>query len=200
MNQHSVFKCHKSLFYLLLLSVSIITSSCASSSKMPIVTFKNHKTLTSGIVEINDTLVFPNHFIVEQNLSELNFGVQVSAHKMNKGDEAAVCVWVDGENHADAVVYKYNSATEYVIYRLVVNGEVYPICSVFMGFPSKHQAHILIKQVDGDIVFCQPYDREVARISLSQLYHGASPEQEIRLVMYAVHDKKHRPCTVDFDY
>jgi len=119
---------------------------------------------------------------------------------MKQEDQTAVCVWVNEENHADAVVFKNSSATEYVIYRFVINGKTYPICSVFLGFPSKHQALLHIKRVDDDIVFYQPYDREVARLGLSQLFNGIPIERNVRLIMYAIHAEDHQPFTVDFDY
>jgi len=200
MNQRNVLKLSKVLALLSLLNAAIAVCSCTSSSKMTPVTFKHHQTLTSGFDVVDDTVFFPKHFIVEQNLDELDVSILVSPHEMNKGDEAAVCVWVDGENHADAVVFKDSPATEYVIYRFVVNGEVYPMCSVFLGFPSKHQALLHIKRVDDDIVFYQPYDREVARVGLGQLYNGTSPEQNVRLVMYAIQAGNHKPFTVDFEY
>lgn len=200
MTQRELLKSRKTLTLLALLGVAMIVCSCASSSKTPSVTFQHHQTLTSGFAVEDDTVFFPNHFVVEQNLNELDFSVQVSPHNMKKEDEVGICVWVDGENHADAVVFKNSSATEYVIYRLVINGKAYPICSVFLGFPSKHQALLHIKRVDDDIVFYQPYEREVARIGLSQLYHSASPEQNVRLVMYAIQAENHQSFTVDFDY
>ena len=119
---------------------------------------------------------------------------------MKKGDEAAVCVWADGENHADAVVHKIGAANAWVLYRFVVNGKTYPVCSVFLGFPSKDQALVHIKRVDEDLVFYQPYDREVARIGLSQLYNGIPIERNVRLIMYAIHAENHQPFMVDFDY
>ena len=183
-----------------LLIVAVLVCSCVSSSKAPAITFQHHQTLTSGVLEETDSLLFPNHIILEQNLDELDVCIQVTTHNMHVGDEAGVCFWADGENHADAIVYKNSSATEYVIYRFVVNGKDYPICSVFLGFPSKHQALLRIKRVGDDIVFFQPYDREVARIGLSQLYHNSTPRQRVGLVMFAIHTENHRPFTVDYDY
>lgn len=200
MNQQEILKGRKKLALMSLIGIAMIVCSCASSSKTTSVTFTHHQTLTSGFVEENDTLFFPKHFIIEQNLDSLDISIRVSPHKMKEGDEAAVCVWVDGENHADAVVFKNSPATEYVIYRFVINGKSHPICSVFLGFPSKHQALLHIKRVGDDIVFYQPYDREVARLGLNQLYNGIPQEQNIRLVMYAIHAKNHQPFTVDFDY
>ena len=183
-----------------LMGIAMIVCSCASSSKTTTVTFTHHQTLTSGFVVEDDTVFFPNHFVVEKNLDELDVNIRISPHKMKKGDEAAVCVWVDGENHADAVVFKNSPATEYVIYRFVINGKFHPICSVFLGFPSKHQALLHIKRVGDDIVFYQPYDREVARIGLSKLFNGNPSDKTVRLVMYAIQKKNHKPFTVDFDY
>ena len=200
MDQREIIIWRKVLSLLPLLVVVILVCSCASSSKTTTNTFQHHQTLTSGVLEENDTLLFPSHLIIEQNLDELDVSFRVTPHNMHVGDEAGVCVWADGENHADAVVFKYSRATEYVVYRFVVNGKDYPICSVFLGFPSKHQAFLHIKRVGDDIVFYQPYEREVARIGLSQLFHGTSPKQEIRLVMYAIQAENHQPFTVDFDY
>ena len=190
----------KILAFWALFGAAMIACSCASSSKVPLVTFSHHQTLTSGFIVENDTIFFPNHFVVEQRLDSLDISVRISPHGMQKGDETAVCVWVDGENHADAVVFKNSSASEYVMYRFVVNGKSYPVCFVFLGFPSKHQAHIRIKRVDEDIVFYQPYDREVARIGLNQLYNGGPIERNVRLAMYAIQTEKHQSFTVDFDY
>lgn len=200
MNQREMLKCRKVLFFLSLLGMAMMVYSCASSSKTPTFDFQHHQSLTSGFVVEDDTVFFPNHFVVEQNLNELDINIRISPHGMQKGDETAVCVWVDGENHADAVVFKNSSASEYVMYRFVVNGKSYPVCFVFLGFPSKHQAHIRIKRVDEDIVFYQPYDREVARIGLNQLYNGGPIERNVRLAMYAIQTEKHQSFTVDFDY
>jgi len=196
MRKQEIKKCHKVLILLSLIGAAMIACSCASSSKTPSVTFNHHQTLTSGSVVENDT----KHFIVEQNLDSLDISFLVSPHKMKQEDQTAVCVWVNEENHADAVVFKNSSATEYVIYRFVINGKTYPICSVFLGFPSKHQALLHIKRVDDDIVFYQPYDREVARLGLSQLFNGIPIERNVRLIMYAIHAEDHQPFTVDFDY
>ena len=200
MDQREIIMWRKALSLMPLLVVAILVCSCASSSKTTTNTFQHHQTLTSGVLDENDTLLFPSHIIVEQNLDKLDVSFRVTPHNMHVGDEAGVCVWADGENHADAVVFKYSRATEYVVYRFVVNGKDYPICSVFLGFPSKHQAFIRIKRVGDDIVFYQPYEREVARIGLSQLCHDTSPKQEIKLVMYAIQAENHQPFTVDFDY
>lgn len=200
MDQREIIMWRKALSLMPLLVVAILVCSCASSSKTTTITFQHHQTLTSGILEENDTMLFPNHLIIEQNLDELDVSIQVTPHNMHVGDEAGICVWADGENHADAIVIKNRPATEYVVYRFVVNGKDYPICSVFLGFPSKHQAFIHIKRVGDDIVFYQPYEREVARIGLSQLFHDTSPKQEIKLVMYAIQAENHQPFTVDFDY
>lgn len=199
MNQRTSLYYHKA-WCLALLVVAMIVCSCASSSKTPTIIFNHHQTLTSGILEENDTVIFPNHFIVEQPLDELDFCVKVSLQNMQKGDQTGVCVWVNGENHADAVVIKDTPTTESVIYSFVIDGKDYPYCSVFLGFPSKHQALLHIKRVDNDIVFYYPYDREVARIGLRQLYRGIPPEKNIRLMMYAVHADDHKPFTVAFDY
>lgn len=190
----------KTLYLLLLLGAAIIVCSCASSSKTTTFEFQHHQSLTSDFVVENDTVFFPNHFVVEKNLDELDVNIRISPHKMKKGDEAAVCVWADGENHADAVVFKKGAANAWVLYRFVVNGKTYPICTVFLGFPSKQQALVHIKRVDDDLVFYQPYDREVARIGLSQLFKGDLSDKTVRLVMYAIQAENHKPFTVDFDY
>ena len=200
MDQREIIMWRKALSLMPLLVVAILVCSCASSSKTTTNTFQHHQTLTSGVLDENDTLLFPSHIIVEQNLDKLDVSFRVTPHNMHVGDEAGVCVWADGENHADAVVFKYSRATEYVVYRFVVNGKDYPICSVFLGFPSKHQAFIHIKRVGDDIVFYQPYDREVARIGLSQLFKGNLSDKTVRLVMYAIQAENHKPFSVDFDY
>ena len=200
MNQREMLKCRKVLIFLSLLCVAMIVYSCASSSKATTFDFQHHQSLTSGFVVVDDTVFFPKHFVVEKNLDELDINIRISPHKMKKGDEAAVCVWADGENHADAVMFKIGAANARVLYRFVVNGKTYPICSVFLGFPSRHQALVHIKRVEEDLVFYQPYDREVARLSLDQLYNGTSPEQNVRLVMYAIQAENHQPVTVDFEY
>ena len=200
MDQREIIMWRKALTLLPLLVVAILVCSCASSSKTTTNTFQHHQTLTSGVLDENDTLLFPSHIIVEQNLDKLDVSFRVTPHNMHVGDEAGVCVWADGENHADAVVFKYSRATEYVVYRFVVNGKDYPICSVFLGFPSKHQAFLHIKRVGDDIVFYQPYDREVARIGLSQLFKGNLSDKTVRLVMYAIQAENHKPFSVDFDY
>ena len=200
MEQREIIKSRKAVALFLLLVAAMLVCSCASSSKTTSIPFQHHQTLTSGVLEENDTLLFPNHIILEQDLDELDVSIQVTPHNMHVGDEAGVSVWVDGENHADAIVFKNRPATEYVIYRFVVNGEDYPICSVFLGFPSKHQALLHIKRVGDDIVFFQPYDREVARIGLSQLYRNSTPKQRVGLVMYAIQAENHQPFMVDFDY
>ena len=200
MDQREIIMWRKALSLMPLLVVAILVCSCASSSKTTTNTFQHHQTLTSGVLDENDTLLFPSHIIVEQNLDKLDVSFRVTPHNMHVGDEAGVCVWADGENHADAVVFKYSRATEYVVYRFVVNGKDYPICSVFLGFPSKHQAFLHIKRVGDDIVFYQPYDREVARIGLSQLFKGNLSDKTVRLVMYAIQAENHKPFSVDFDY
>ena len=200
MNQREMLKCRKVLFFWSLLGMAMMVYSCASSSKTTTFEFQHHQSLTSGFVVDDDTVFFPNHFVVEKNLDELDVNIRISPHKMKKGDEAAVCVWADGENHADAVVHKIGAANAWVLYRFVVNGKTYPVCSVFLGFPSKDQALVHIKRVDEDLVFYQPYDREVARIGLSQLYNGIPIERNVRLIMYAIHAENHQPFMVDFDY
>ena len=197
MNQREMLKCRKVLFFLSLLGMAMMVYSCASSSKTPTFDFQHHQSLTSGFVVEDDTVFFPNHFVVEQNLNELDINIRISPHKMKKGDEAAVCAWADGENHADAVMFKIGAANAWVLYRFVVNGKTYPICSVFLGFPSRHQALVHIKRVEDDLVFYQPYDREVARIGLSQLFKGNPSDKTVRLVMYAVQAENHKPFTVD---
>lgn len=200
MNFRELLCCRKMLHLLLLLGAAITVCSCASSSKTTTFEFQHHQSLTSDFVVENDTVFFPNHFVVEKNLDELDVNIRISPHKMKKGDEAAVCVWADGENHADAVVFKKGAANAWVLYRFVVNGKTYPICTVFLGFPSKQQALVHIKRVDDDLVFYQPYDREVARIGLSQLFKGDLSDKTVRFVMYAIQAENHKPFTVDFEY
>lgn len=190
----------KTIDYLKVLFLSgtlLLLVSCASHKPVASLGFRN--TLLSSVIEKNDSIVFPNHFMIERDLDSLNIEVMVSPHKIKKGSEAGVCVWVDADHHADAVVFG-NFSGLWIHYRFIIDGEVYPMSYVYMGSFSKN-ALIYIKRVGNDIVFSYPQDREITRIGLSYLFDGEySAEKEIALMMYAVHTEGHKPFTVDFDY
>ena len=89
MDQREIIMWRKALSLLPLLVVAILVCSCASSSKTTTNTFQHHQTLTSGVLDENDTLLFPSHIIVEQNLDKLDVSFRVTPHNMHVGDEYA---------------------------------------------------------------------------------------------------------------
>lgn len=161
--------------------------------------FNHHESLTSGRTNDNDTIFTPNHLFAEQNLDSLDLYVQISPHNMIEGDIVGVSFYVNGENHADAFVFK-KGLSLWIQIQYTINGEIIPRCNVFMGAFSK-KASIHIKRVDNDIVFYYPYEREINRIGLGYLFHGACSTDDVAPIMfYAFHADNHKPFTVDFDY
>ena len=162
--------------------------------------FKHHENLVSGCERDGDSILFPNHIFIEENLDSLDMYVQVSPHNMKMKDYVGISFFVDGENHADAIVFKPNATSLSILIQYTINGEIIPRKTVYMGAFSK-KASMHIKRVDNNIVFYYPYDREIDRIGLgyligeNYLYENIAP-----IVMYAVHSEKHKPFTVDFNF
>lgn len=182
----------KSLF---LSGILLLLFSCGTPKHIPC--FSYHHTLSSSVYNEKEPIVYPNHLIIERDLDSLDFEVQITPQVKKIKGETGVCVWVDGEHHADAVVFN-ESGGFWIQIRYVIDGSVYPICFVFA---SKKPVSIHVKRVGNDIVFYYPYDREITRIGLSYLFDGEyATEKEISLMMYAVHPEGEKPFVVDFDY
>ena len=162
--------------------------------------FKHHENLTSGCEREGDSILFPNYIFIEEYLDSLDMYFQISPHKMKMKDYVGISFFVDGENHADAIVFKPNATSLSILIQYTINGETIPRETVYMGAFSK-KASIHIKRVDNNIVFYCPYEREIDRIGLGYLFGENYHQESIApIVMYAFHSEKHKPFTVDFDY
>lgn len=182
-----------------LLSVTMLLLSCGASFSQE--KFIRHHEMTSEYVERADKTFEPSYFFVEQSLDSLDFHVRVTPSRIKIGCTAMVGVsfWINGENHADAVVFKKGS-TVFIQMQYTINGK-FMTGKYLYSTPCK-RATIHMKRVGDEIVFGGwRMNKKIGKLNIKNLAPNGFPTGlKAQIVFYATHHEKGDPFTVSFDY
>ncbi len=182
-----------------LLFFAMILLSCGASFSQE--KFTHHHKMTSEYVERDDMSFEPSYFFVEQSLDSLDFHVRVTPSKIKKKCTAMVGVsfWLNGENHADAVVFK-KGAMVVIQMQYTINGKF--MTGKYLYSTPSHYATIHIKRVDDEIVFgAWRFNKKLGKLNIKNLAPEGFPTGlKAQIVFYATHHENGDPFTVNFDY